>query len=98
MNALVSQMNGKYDFIGLSLSSDGVAEFTREHDTAFPVYLDVSSETVSGYGLGTTPQTIVVAAEGKILANWRGAYLGQVRSEVQKFFGVRLPEQRAEQE
>src|SRR5881409_3609007 len=41
-------------------------------------------------GLGHTPQTIVVSKEGKVHRNWIGAFI-QSRSDVEQFFGVRLP-------
>jgi hypothetical protein len=43
------------------------------------------------YGLGSTPQTIIVSLDGKILQNWVGAYTGDRRAEVERFFGVSLP-------
>jgi peroxiredoxin len=91
VNALIFQAKGRYEFVGLSLSSEGLAEFAKEHGIAFPIYAQVAPETISAYALEVTPQTIVVSADGKISASWRGAYVGQVLADVQKFFNVHLP-------
>lgn len=48
------------------------------------------------YGLGSTPQIIIVSPDGKVLQNWVGAYTGVEQAEVEKFFGVTLPRLTAE--
>jgi hypothetical protein len=48
-------------------------------------------ETLKAYKLRSTPQTIVVSPEGKVLQNWVGAYVGGQKSQVEAFFHVSLP-------
>ena len=85
------QIQSRYDVIGLSLTPVGLQEFLNAHPTSFSVYTNPSQETVNAYGLGTTPQTIAVSAEGKILSSWSGAYLKETGSQIEKFFSVTLP-------
>lgn len=92
VNSLVRQISTKYDFVGLSLSTQGLREFTPKYHDAFPVYGDISAETASAYRLTSTPETIVVSPEGTILALWRGAYTGATKSQVEEFFSAKLPE------
>ena len=51
----------------------------------------LSPETLKTYKLGSTPQTIVISPEGKVLQDWVGAYVGDQKSQVEAFFQVTLP-------
>src|SRR5262249_38825740 len=80
-----------FRFIGLSLAESGLKEYVDEHHLKFPVYTGLTAETVRSLGLGSTPQTIVVSPEGKILKVWTGAYMENLRPEVEAYFGIQLP-------
>jgi hypothetical protein len=54
------------------------------------VYKKPSSLARSSYGLGATPETIVISKEGRVVKNWIGAYVGENLSGVNQFFGVHL--------
>jgi hypothetical protein len=88
---LASHLKSKYDFIGLSLASEGLEEFIRREDIRFPVYSDIPSSALIRYRLGGTPETIVVY-QGKVVKSWAGAYIQDpIKSDVEEFFSVRLP-------
>ena len=89
--SLVSQRRDSYQFIGLSLDDKGLKEYVARHGLDLPVYLDPAEETRLQYGLGNTPQTIVISPGGKVARTWVGAYAGEKQAEVEKFFGVKLP-------
>ncbi|HET6975590.1 MAG TPA: TlpA disulfide reductase family protein [Pyrinomonadaceae bacterium] len=91
IDKLVEAKANDFRFIGLSLAEDGLKEYVDEHRLKFPVYAGVTNETVQSLGLGSTPQTIVVSSEGKILKVWWGAYLENKQPEVEAFFGIQLP-------
>jgi len=55
------------------------------------MYTRLTSETIESLGLGSTPQTIVISAEGRVLKNWKGAYGERVQPDVEAYFGIRLP-------
>jgi hypothetical protein len=73
------------------LSEDGVAQYVAKNALEIPVYSALSPETLKNYKLGSTPQTIVVSADGEVLQNWIGAYVGEQKSQVEAFFHVTLP-------
>jgi peroxiredoxin len=91
VKALSRMTDGKYRFIGLSLLDDKLPEYKSQHNIEFPVYAGLSRETRVAYGLGNTPQTIVVSPDGRVLKNWPGAYSKEVAQQVEEFFNVRLP-------
>ena len=91
IKSLASQKQGAYRFIALSLSNNGVKEYAAQSKLDLPIFVGLAEEARQEYKLGTTPQTIVVSSEGKILQNWIGAYVGRQQTEVESFFGVHLP-------
>ena len=88
--ALANKENTQYRFIGISLSEQGLAEYVSKNDLRLPVYSGLSPEAVKIYRLGSTPQTIVISPEGKVLQDWVGAYVGEQKSQVEAFFHVTL--------
>jgi len=88
---LTNKESVQYRFIGISLSEQGLAEYVAKNDLKLPVYSGLSPETVKTYKLGSTPQTIVISPEGKVLEDWAGAYVGDQKSQVEAFFHVSLP-------
>ena len=92
ISRLVNEIGKSYRVIGISLSADSVAEFVAEHKLTFPVFTNVSAKGLRLYKLGTTPETIVVSSAGTILASWKGAYVGRTKSDIEKFFSIRLPD------
>jgi len=47
-------------------------------------------ETLKTYKLGSTPQTIVISAEGKVLQDWVGAYVGESEGPSRSIFSCEL--------
>jgi hypothetical protein len=88
---LLDKGSSQYRFIGLSLSKEGLAMYVRTNDLKLPVYLDLSLETLETYKLGSTPQTIVISPEGKVLQNWMGAHAGDQKAQIEALFHVNLP-------
>ncbi|MEO0250004.1 MAG: redoxin domain-containing protein [candidate division WOR-3 bacterium] len=91
IRTLASLRGNSYRFVGLSLSKEGLKEYLDAHKLNFPIYKNPSPESIRLLGLGTTPHTIIVSPEGKVLKNWLGAYSGSLQSEVEVYFGLRLP-------
>jgi peroxiredoxin len=89
--ALAGKESTAYHFIGISLSDQGLAEYVAKNDLKLPVYSGLSPEALKTYKLGSTPQTIVISPEGKVLQDWVGAYVGDQQSQVEAFFHVKLP-------
>ncbi len=91
LKTLLDKERGQYRFIGLSLSEQTLAEYVAKNDLQLPVYSGLSPETLKTYKLGSTPQTIVISPEGKVLEDWAGAYVGDEKSQIEAFFHVSLP-------
>jgi peroxiredoxin len=91
LRTLIDQKGKEYRFIGISLSEEGLEQYLSVHKLALPVYVDVPKETGEVYKMGGTPQTVVVSPQGQVMQNWVGAYVGDQKSQVEKFFKVTLP-------
>lgn len=59
---LSERIKGRYRLIGLSLSSAGVDEYVAQQGMDFPMYTNLSPQSIAAYRLGGTPATIVVSA------------------------------------
>jgi len=97
INAIVSLKGASFRFIGLSLADNGLQEYVESHHLSFPVFKDLTPESIQMLGLGATPHTIVISPDGHVLKNWVGAYDKSVHSQVEEFFNVRLPGLTAQQ-
>lgn len=91
LKTLVNRAGGQYRFLGLSLSDQGLGQYVTQNELKLPVYSGLAPETLKAYNLGSTPQTIVISPEGKVLQDWVGAYVGDQKSQVEAFFHVSLP-------
>ncbi len=80
-----------FRFIGISLVEPGLKEYVEEHRLKIPIYTGLTRESIQSLGLGSTPQTIVVSPEGKIVKVWMEAYVEKIQSDVEAYFGVQLP-------
>ena len=90
VRTLTKQTHGRFRFVGISMTTV-TPEFLRDRQLDFEVASKVSPEVARQYGLGATPQTILVSAEGRVVGNWTGAYTGSQAHEVESYFGLRLP-------
>lgn len=91
IRTLAEGKSGEFDFIGISVSSEGLDEYVSENKWNFNVLRDVSDITRNSLKIGGTPQTIVLSKNGEVLKSWRGAYMSTVKDDVENFFGIRLP-------
>jgi len=91
INTLVALKGESFRFIGLSLDDQGLPNYVESHHLTFPVYTNLKSESIEMLGLGSTPQTIVVSAEGRVIKNWVGAFGVGVKPQVEELFNVQLP-------
>lgn len=91
IKALAEHDCNEYRFIGLSLSEDNLREYVAHQNLNFPIYSGVSHEAVKAYRMSGTPQTIVISPEGQVLKTWAGAYVEDIRKEVEEYFHFNLP-------
>ena len=57
-----------------------------------PVLIVKSQKVIHDLGLTATPQTFVINTAGRVEHHWAGAYAGQNSLEIEKAFGLHLPE------
>jgi len=75
----------------LSLVKTDLHDFIQREDLGFPVYTDLAASAIAMYRLGSTPETLVVSPEGKVIKDWIGAYIQEpIRSTVEQFFSLRF--------
>jgi hypothetical protein len=91
ISVLSDHLRGRYRVVGVSLSTEGLAEFITEHKMAFEVITNILPSSLAAYHLGMTPQIIVVRDGGKVGQRWTGALSGPTKKWVERFFGVTLP-------
>ena len=91
IRALAESTKKGYRVVGLSLSSDNLQEYVTKSDLTFPVYSDLSPDIAIAYRMGSTPQTIVISNEGKLVKEWKGAYMGNTKKQIETQFGLELP-------
>jgi hypothetical protein len=91
MRALMAAAGKRFDFVPISLGAAGVSAYWAGIGARGAVYTAPSTATRSAYGLGGTPQTIVIGPDGKIVNNWSGAYTGDALAQVSSTLGVKLP-------
>jgi peroxiredoxin len=91
IKTLTSHIKSDFRFIGVSLSKNNLRDYLAKYALEFPVYCDLTFEVLSAYKLGGTPRTMVVSNEGKVVKTWFGAYVGNLKGEVEEYFHVSLP-------
>lgn len=91
IKALVRSRGTDFRFVGLSVreDDDANADAVRNH-LNFPVLKGLSAETRKAYGLTETPRTLLLV-NGRVERDWRGAYVGDVLTDVQRYFSIELP-------
>jgi peroxiredoxin len=91
IRTLAARAGRDYRFVGLSLSPVELRDYVKKNDFGFPVYSDMSYTFYNAYKVGGTPSTLVISPEGRVLKNWRGAYMDDLKREVEQYFKVELP-------
>jgi hypothetical protein len=91
LKTLLANDSDHYRFSALSLSEEGVPHYVAKNALGIPVYSGLSPEMLKTYKLGSTPQTIVISPEGRVLQNWVGAYESSQKTQVETFFHTTLP-------
>ena len=93
--SLVTNMSQKYRFVGYTTVPIARTETKLAQSDLIPILTDGTDASRSlrlEYKLVGTPQTIVISRDGRVIKNWQGAYTGDLKSEVERFFGVQLPD------
>jgi peroxiredoxin len=91
IKALIEFKGAEYRFVGLSLSGKDISSYLVAKRLVLATYTDLPRDILETYKLHGTPQTIVISPQGRVIQNWAGAYVGDLKSDVEVFFHVSLP-------
>lgn len=96
IKALSANLSENYRVIGVSLTGEDLIPYIEKNQFGFPIYFEPSTGTKTNYKLGVTPKTIVVSSENQVVKTWNGAYTGDLKSEIEDFFKINLPNPKVE--
>lgn len=85
--ALHARLSSTARFVGLSLKSEGLAEYLERRPLPFEVITGVDSELLAGYALAGTPRTLVIGSDGIIEMNLLGAWRGTMLERFEQACG-----------
>jgi len=91
LRVLISDSGSRFRVIGISLTRKDLKGYLEKEGLSFPVYTDIGEQIISTYRLGSTPETIVVSPEAKVLKVWSGVYVDGTRQEIESYLKVHLP-------
>lgn len=89
---LIGERGKEFRFIALSLAEEEEREYGVTQSLGIPLYTGIGEDVRKAYGMGGTPQTIVISPRGAVIKNWYGAYFDKKKESVEDFFHVRLPD------
>jgi peroxiredoxin len=76
----------------VSLQSEGVKEYASRHGiNQIPVLTKIDPKYRVRYNLALTPQTILIAADGKVEKVWTGVLRGEDKHDLELALNVQLP-------
>jgi peroxiredoxin len=91
ISKLHEQAKSRYRFVGISIEADNLDEILVNYGVTFPVYKQPSKNSLRVYKFSSTPQTIVISTEGKVIKNWIGEYFySNTRKDIENFLNVKL--------
>lgn len=93
LRALIDQSKNKYRVVAISVTADGLTEYAAKNRLTGPqveLVFNVSEDVLRTQALTSTPQTLLVSPEGKLIKRWQGAYVVS-QAEIEKTLGVQLP-------
>ncbi|MBK9169129.1 MAG: hypothetical protein IPM24_16925 [Bryobacterales bacterium] len=90
MNFLAMAKSSSYQFLGLSITSEGLGVFVDAHNPPYEIGIGPLGSGGSALSRGGVPQTAAIGTDGKVVRYWMGAYTPGIRHDVESFFGVAL--------
>lgn len=76
----------EFEFVGVSLSPNGVPEYISRTEFPLDVVKDPSAASREKFHLNETPETIVVDSSGIVKQVWLGAYTSDTCRKIEQFF------------
>jgi peroxiredoxin len=91
LDSMVRAVGRSHRVISFTVDTIGLQAYIQAAGHTLPVYTDISDTVRTHLKLGGTPQTIVVSKEGRVVKNWRGAFVGALKKDVESYFSIALP-------
>jgi peroxiredoxin len=91
LHALIDASGTRYLVVGVALTTQDLKEYLIKEKLSIPVYADIKPAVRSAYQLGSTPETIAISPDNKVMGAWRGAYESGVKEEIESFLKIQLP-------
>jgi|GEM_PF-3627179 len=91
IDALVTQLHGRYRVIGISNTPIGLQDYIHKISPPFPIYYPDPNYTNATITTDITPRTLLFSSSGSFIQGWNGAYINQTKSDIAMFFKVSLP-------
>lgn len=90
VKAIFAGARHSHRLVALSLASEA-GGFVDEVAVEVRVLVQPSPAAIEAYRLGSTPTTLVISPEGRVVKSWVGAYVDVIGKEVEAYFNVKLP-------
>jgi hypothetical protein len=91
VSALERATRGRYRFVAVTTAGE-TARRDRASRLPVPTYWGLSESQRLAHEFAGTPHTVAVSPDGRVLQSWSGAYVRNVRVDVERYFQVQLPE------
>lgn len=88
---LASATAQSYDFLAIPLDERGLDAYLAKNELHWTVVRGMSEELRKSYGLGGTPETIVIGVGGMVQNVWMGGYTATVMQDIRQTLGIQLP-------
>jgi len=89
---LAKAVRESHDVFVLTATLEGMPSQSSADAALFRVGGPPPPDAVQAYRLGSTPTTILLSPNRRVLRVWQGAYQGRNRTEIEEHFGVALPD------
>jgi hypothetical protein len=94
IDALVTQVHGRYRVIGISNTTKGLQDYIHKISPPFPIYYPDPNYTNAAITTDITPRTLLFSPSGSFIQGWNRAYLNQTKSDIAMFFKISLPDEK----
>jgi hypothetical protein len=81
----------QFDFVAIVSTSETLTEARSMWNAPYPILAPPPPALQRQARFSGTPSTLVVDRQRRVLRSWDGAYLGDIKSDVEAFFHVTLP-------
>lgn len=92
-SVLATSVSARYDVFAVSATPPvpEAGPLLERGRAPYEVVGSLPEEGIQAYRLGSTPTTVVIGTDRRVLRVWHGAYTGENQALIEEYFDVRLP-------